>query len=89
MPEIDIRPVRRNDAQEWVRMRSALYSAPDAREIDDWFDARERGGTPSVGVAVFVADRGKGLLAGFVEIGSRIYAEVERQICFRKRLCSS
>ena len=28
-----------------------------------------------VGIAVIVADRGDGLLAGFVEIGSRNYAE--------------
>jgi hypothetical protein len=44
-----------------------------------------------VGAAVLVADRGDGKLAGFVEIGSRTFAEactssVERQICFRKKL---
>jgi aminoglycoside 6'-N-acetyltransferase I len=56
-------------------MRTGLYSNPDPEEIDDWFDAVERGGTPHVGVAVIVADRGGGSLAGFVEIGSRSYAE--------------
>ena len=56
-------------------MRTSLYSNPDPREIDDWFDAAEGGGTPRVGVAVMVADRGDGSLAGFVEIGSRNYAE--------------
>ena len=56
-------------------MRSALYSHPDASEIDDWFAATQDGGTHLVGVAVFVADRGNGALAGFVEIGSRTYAE--------------
>ncbi len=56
-------------------MRSSLYSDPDPQEIEDWFDARECGGTPSVGVAVLVVDRGSGRLAGFVEIGSRNYAE--------------
>lgn len=56
-------------------MRTRLYSNPDPREIDDWFDAAESGGTTFVGVAVLVADRGDGLLAGFVEIGSRNYAE--------------
>ena len=56
-------------------MRTRLYSNPDPKEIDDWFDAAESGGTPLVGVAVIVADRGDGSLAGFVEIGSRNYAE--------------
>ena len=56
-------------------MRARLYSNPDPREIDDWFDAAEGGGTALVGVAVIVADRGNGSLAGFVEIGSRNYAE--------------
>jgi aminoglycoside 6'-N-acetyltransferase I len=56
-------------------MRTRLYSNPDPKEIDDWLDAAECGGTPHVGVAVIVADRGGGSLAGFVEIGSRNYAE--------------
>ncbi len=56
-------------------MRTALFSNPDPREIDDWFDAAESGGTSRVGVAVIVADKGDGSLAGFVEIGSRSYAE--------------
>lgn len=55
-------------------MRSALYpdSAPD--EIDEWLDNAEQG-TTRVGVAVLVADRGEGRLAGFAEIGLRNYAE--------------
>ena len=56
-------------------MRAKLYSNPDPQEIDDWFDAAESGGTSLVGVAVIVADRGNGSLAGFAEIGSRNYAE--------------
>lgn len=52
-----------------------LYSDPDPQEIDDWFDAAAKGGTTLVGVAVMVADRGDSSLAGFVEIGSRNYAE--------------
>lgn len=56
-------------------MRASLYSIPDPQEIDDWFDAAESGGTALVGVAVIVADRGDGSLAGFAEIGSRAYAE--------------
>ena len=56
-------------------MRERLYSNPDPEEIDDWFDAAKSGRTPLVGIEVLVADRGDGLLAGFVEIGSRNYAE--------------
>lgn len=56
-------------------MRAALYSDPPVEEIDDWLDAVEEGGTHPVGVAVLVADRGDGMLAGFVEVGSRNYAE--------------
>ena len=72
---MEIRPVKPTDRNEWGRMRTRLFSNPDPQEIDDWFDAAERGGTSRVGVAVIVADRGDGLLAGFVEIGSRNYAE--------------
>lgn len=56
-------------------MREALYSDPPVSEIDDWLDARDSGGTHPVGIAVLVADRGDGTLAGFVELGSRNYAE--------------
>lgn len=56
-------------------MRHCLYPDLDSQEIDQWFDAAESGGTHLVGVAVLVADRGQGRLAGFVEIGSRTYAE--------------
>ena len=72
---MEIRPVRRKDRDEWSRMRSQLYPNVDPAEIDGWFDAADGGGTHLVGVAVFVADRGDGTLAGFVEIGSRNYAE--------------
>jgi len=72
---VDVRPVKRHDREEWVRMRKRLYPDLDPNEIDDWFEVAEEGGTHLVGVAVFVADRGDGSLAGFVEIGSRNYAE--------------
>jgi hypothetical protein len=32
-------------------MPTRLYSNPGPQEIDDWFDAAERGGTPLVGLA--------------------------------------
>lgn len=72
---VKIRPVEKRDRSEWGRMRSCLYPDLDPHEIDDWFESSESGGTHLVGVAVFVADRGDGKLAGFVEIGSRAYAE--------------
>jgi aminoglycoside 6'-N-acetyltransferase I len=56
-------------------MRSRLYPDVDPDEINQWFAASESGGTHLVGIAVLVADRGDGRLAGFVEIGSRTYAE--------------
>ena len=56
-------------------MRAALYADPPVEEIDAWLDVTGDGGTHPVGVAVLVADRGNGSLAGFVEIGSRNYAE--------------
>ena len=72
---MEIRPVKRDDRDEWARMRARLYPDLDPHEIDDWFKVAKEGGTHLVGVAVFVADRGDGSLAGFVEIGSRNYAE--------------
>ena len=72
---MDIRPVARADRDEWARMRTRLYRNLDPCEIDEWFDAQDGQGTHLVGVAVLVADRGNGRLAGFVEIGSRTYAE--------------
>ena len=72
---MEIRPVVGADRDEWSRMRGRLYPDLDPQEIDDWFESAESGGTHLVGVAVLVADRGDGRLAGFVEIGSRNYAE--------------
>ncbi|MFK7889049.1 MAG: N-acetyltransferase family protein [Gammaproteobacteria bacterium] len=72
---MNIRPVTIDDTQEWQRMRARLYPDLDASEIDEWFEAMDSGGTHLVGVAVLVLDRGDGNLAGFVEIGSRTYAE--------------
>lgn len=69
-----IRPVTRGDRDEWLRLRLALYPDSSPDEIDEWLDNAEQG-TLRVGVAVFVADRGDGRLAGFVEIGLRSYAE--------------
>ena len=70
-----IRPVHRQDRDEWHRMRLALYGAPNISELDEWFDSPDSAGTHAVGLAVIVADRGDGNLAGFAEIGARNYAE--------------
>ena len=73
--QMEIRPVQRSDKDEWGRMRASLYPDLDPLEIEGWFAAADQGGAHLVGVAVLVADRGDGKLAGFVEIGSRDYAE--------------
>jgi aminoglycoside 6'-N-acetyltransferase I len=70
---MNIRPVTRGDRDEWLRMRLLLYPDSSPDEVDEWLDAED--GTLNVGVAVFVADRADGGLAGFVEIGLRDYAE--------------
>ena len=72
---MEIRPVKPADRDEWVRMRAKLYPDCHPEEIDEWFEFAEAGGTHRVGVAVLVAVRGDGTLAGFVELGSRNYAE--------------
>ena len=72
---MQIRNVQRSDRDEWQRMRACLYPCLDAKEIDEWFEAAYKGGTHVVGVAVLVADIGNSRLAGFIEIGSRNYAE--------------
>ena len=62
-----IRPYVKADAPEWARMRTALW--PDHTEIDmaAWL---ARGDT-----AVLVAERGRGALCGFAEVGERSYAD--------------
>src|SRR5690606_13857413 len=51
-----------------------LYPNSAPEEIDEWLDNSEKG-TLLVGVAVFVADRGDGRLAGLIELSLRNYAE--------------
>jgi len=71
---MNIRPATRADRDEWLRMRLQLYPDSTPDEIDEWLDNAEHG-TLRVGVAVFVADRGDGRLAGFIELSLRSYAE--------------
>lgn len=72
---MNIRPVNRDDRDEWQRMRARLFPGVDVAEIDEWYAAAASGGTHPVGAVVLVADRGDGRLAGFAEIGIRGYAE--------------
>ena len=62
-----IRPFAGPDAAEWKRMRSALW--PDQTEADmvAWLARSD--------AAVLVADRSRGSLCGFAEVGERSYAD--------------
>jgi aminoglycoside 6'-N-acetyltransferase I len=69
---MEIRPVAKNDKPEWTRMRTALWpESPDdhAAEIDEFFDQSNES------VATIVAELKNGLLCGFLEVGTRRYAE--------------
>lgn len=67
-----IRCLKPSDRAEWLRMRCALW--PDGEddhelEIGDYFHQNERK------AAVFVVDRGNGILGGFIEASIRYYAD--------------
>ena len=67
-----IRTVKPSDAPEWVRMRTALW--PDAPgdhppEIEQFFAVQRDD------LATFVAETDDGKLCGFLEAGTRPYAE--------------
>ena len=67
-----IRPVVAGDRTEWIRMRSALW--PDSPgdhppEIDQFFTTRDNT------LATFVAEDEHGAIRGFIEAGTRPYAE--------------
>jgi aminoglycoside 6'-N-acetyltransferase I len=67
MHDVTIRRVASQDRAEYQRMRLALWPGNDESEIDQWL-AREDART-------FVAARPDGSLCGFVEVGTRNYAE--------------
>lgn len=71
MSTLTVRPVTRADMAELVRMRRAMF--PDENdhegEIDQFF------GGQYAPYEILVAERETGGLAGFVEVGSRVYAE--------------
>ena len=67
-----IRTVTESDKPEWIRMRTALWpESPGDHppEIDDFFCRTAEG------QATFVAELGDGALCGFLEAGTRPYAE--------------
>jgi aminoglycoside 6'-N-acetyltransferase I len=73
MSRILIRPVRKADAAEWLRMRRALWPGSDAdheKETAAYF-----GGDPRIAREVLVVERGGGGLSGFVELSIRPCAE--------------
>jgi len=71
MREFSIRPFRDADWQEWLRMNVALF--PEYAPADLERGMRELHEVEAA--EVFVAERGGGKLAGFVEVGTRPYAE--------------
>lgn len=71
LPEIIIRPLAPADREEWLRMRLALW--PD--NTADGLEAEMDKLLTDQAVALFVAERPGGELGGFVEAGTRPYAE--------------
>ncbi len=68
---MNIRPVDKADAAEWLRMRTTLWPGDHTSEIEEFFRS---GGSPLL-AAVLVAERSPSGLCGFLEIGLRGYAE--------------
>jgi aminoglycoside 6'-N-acetyltransferase I len=67
-----VRRVKAGDGAEWKRMRDALWPGlTAATHEDDVAEFRADQGTQ----AVFVVDRGNGRLGGFLEAGTRKYAD--------------
>jgi aminoglycoside 6'-N-acetyltransferase I len=66
-----IRTYQDTDWSEWQRMSVALFPQHSAEELAPWmreFKARSDG-------EVFIAERPDGSVAGFVEVGTRQYAD--------------
>lgn len=64
-----IRPIRRTDRDEVVRMRMALWPDSTPEEVDALLER------PHEAYTVLVAVRADGRLAAFAEVGTRAYAE--------------
>jgi aminoglycoside 6'-N-acetyltransferase I len=71
MPPIVIRLVSASDRSEWLRMRRLLWPHADPEALAREADSLEKDPmTP-----VFVAEREGGGLCGFMEAGTRLYAD--------------
>ncbi len=69
---MEIRLIRPQDRDEWLRMRNLLWDDPDdGHETETLRYFAQADET----VAVFVIDRLDGRLGGFIEVGQRNYAE--------------
>jgi len=66
-----VRTYRDDDWDEWLRMSRALFPA----ETHDSLSSGMRDFRARRDAEVFVVDRGDGRLAGFVEAGTRAYAD--------------
>lgn len=71
--DVQFRPVTKSDHAEWARLRRILFPNFDPPEIDQFFKTGCFDGFDQC--AVFVADAGEGVLAGFAEASARPYAE--------------
>lgn len=72
MEFIEIRPIRSTDNPEWLRMRTSLWD--DHSESEMLAEMHEIIATPD-DTPVFVAQRANGKLGGFLEGGTRKYAD--------------
>ena len=74
-----VRRVRPADADEWLRMRNLLWPPDEgedhADDIARFFDGDPLVSCPGGVAAVFVAERARRRLGGFVEAGLRPFAE--------------
>ena len=68
-----IRPIEKNDVEEWLRMRSVLWPGgkhEHLHEITEFFAGR-----PVHIKSVYVAEKDSKKLVGFIELNTRNYAE--------------
>ena len=68
---MQIRPYRDADESELLRLNAALFPEHTIEDLKKW--AREFRAQPDA--QVFVIERPDGTLAGYVDAGSRVYAE--------------
>jgi aminoglycoside 6'-N-acetyltransferase I len=72
---MSIRPVEPGDAAEWLRMRCALWPSGTLAEHEADIRAYFESSALSPAAVVFVSTRDAGGLQGFLEAGTRPYAD--------------